>query len=139
KAVPMLQHYLSSNPSDGWAHLQLGKAFAEAGKTDDAMQEYQRAARLNDNLDEAHRLLGMALGRQGDQGQGFYQLGTAALLRGDLARAPGLYDGARPLLAEGPLQRAQVDATLDEIEPLVRDRVRERAASSRPRGLAPGR
>src|SRR5262249_42861831 len=103
------------------------------------MQEYQRAARLNDNLDEAHRLLGMSLGRQGDQAQGFYQLGTAALLRGDLEQAYNLYDRARPLLAEGTLQRTQVDTTLDELEPLVRDRARERAASSRRPGIGPGR
>ncbi len=137
KAVPVLQQYISANPTDGWAHLQLGKAFAEAGKNDDAIREYERAARLDDGLDEAHRLLGLSLGRQGDQGQGFFQLGTAALLRGDLEQAYSLYDRARPLLAEGTLQRAQVDSTLDELEPLVRDRARERAESNKRRGMAP--
>jgi predicted Zn-dependent protease len=139
KAATTLQRYLAANPSDGWAHLQLGKAFADTGKTEDALREYQRAARLDDDLDEAHRLLGMQLGRQGDQAQGFFQLGTAALLRGDLEQAYTLYDRARPLLAEGTAQRAQVDATLTELEPLVRERARERAAESRrPRGVAPG-
>ncbi len=137
KAVSTLERYLATRPSDGWAHLQLGKAFAETGKTDDAMREYQRAARLDTDLDEAHRLLGMSLGRKGDKAQGFYQLGTAALLRGELEQAYSLYDRARPLLAEGTPQRAEVDATLDELEPLVRDRIRERAASRR-RGVAPG-
>ena len=103
------------------------------------MVEYERAARLDDGLDEAHRLLGLSLGRQGDQGQGFFQLGTAALLRGNIEQAYSLYDRARPLLAEGTLQRAQVDATLDELEPIVRDRVRERTESNRRRGLAPSR
>jgi len=138
KATTVLQRYLGTNPSDGWAHLQLGKAFADSGKNEDAVREYERAARLDDGLDEAHRLLGMSLGRQGDQAQGFYQLGTAALLRGDLEQAYSLYDRARPLLAEGTLQRAQVDTTLEELEPLVRDRAREREASSRRRGIAPG-
>ena len=139
KATPLLQHYISTNPPDGWAHLQLGKAYADAGKNEDAVVEYERAARLDDGLDEAHRLLGLSLGRQGDQGQGFFQLGTAALLRGNIEQAYSLYDRARPLLAEGTLQRAQVDATLDELEPIVRDRVRERTESNRRRGMAPSR
>jgi predicted Zn-dependent protease len=138
KATALLQTYLGTRPSDGWAHLQLGKAFADQGKADDALREYQRAARLDTNLDEAHRLLGMALGRKGDQAQGFYQLGTAALLRGELEQAYSLYDRARPLLAEGTAERTEVDATLEELEPLVRDRARERAAQSRRRGAAPG-
>lgn len=138
KAVPAIERYLASNPSDGWAHLELGKALASQGKSDDAMREYQRAIRLNPDLDEAHRLLGMSLGRKGDQVQGFYQLATAAVLRGELEQAYSLYDRARPLLAEGTAQRAEVDAMLDELEPLVRDRARERAASSRRRGAAPG-
>jgi predicted Zn-dependent protease len=138
KAVPTIERYLASNPSDGWAHLELGKALASEGKSDAALREYQRAIRLNPDLDEAHRLLGMALGRTGDQVQGFYQLGTAALLRGDLEQAYSLYDRARPLLAEGTAQRAEVDRTLEELEPLVRDRARERAASSRRRGASAG-
>ena len=138
KATTALQSYLASKPSDGWAHLQLGKAFADQGKAEDAVHEYQRALRLDGNLDEAHRLLGMSLGRKGDQAQGFYQLGTAALQRGDLEQAYSLYDRARPLLAEGSLERSEVDATLDELEPLVRDRARERAAQTRRRGAALG-
>ena len=137
KAVGAFERYLTANAGDGWTHLYLGKALADAGKADEAVQEYQRAARLDDDLDEAHRLLGMALGRGGDQAQGFYQLGTAALLRGDLEEAYSHYDRARPLLAEGTAQRAQVDAALTELEPLVRERVRERAAESRRRGVVP--
>jgi predicted Zn-dependent protease len=138
KAAETLERYLAAKPSDGWAHLQLGKALADEGKTDDSLREFQRAVRLNDNLDEAHRLMGMALGRGGDQAQGFYQLGTAALLRGDLEQAYSLYDRARPLLAEGTTQRTQVDTLMTELEPLVRERERERAAQSRRRGVVPG-
>jgi predicted Zn-dependent protease len=138
KAVSTLEVYLGTTPNDGWAHLQLGKAFADQSKPDEALREYQRALRLDTDLDEAHRLLGMSLGRKGDQAHGFYQLGTAALLRGELEQAYSLYDRARPLLAEGTAERAEVDATLDELEPLVRDRARERAAQNRRRGAAPG-
>ena len=58
QGAAILQRYLAANPSDAWAHLQLGKAFADQGKADQAVREYQRAARLDGNLDEAHRLLG---------------------------------------------------------------------------------
>ena len=81
--------------------------------------------------------MGMALGRSGDQAQGFYQLGTAALLRGELEQAYSLYDRARPLLAEGTMQRTQVDKVMDELEPMVRERARERSTQRR-RGVAPG-
>lgn len=138
KAMTALQSYLGTSPSDAWTHLQLGKALADQGKAEDAVREYQRALRLDADLDEAHRLLGMSLGRKGDQAQGFYQLGTAALLRGELEQAYSLYDRARPLLAEGTAERTEVDATLDELEPLVRGRARERAAQTRRRGAAPG-
>src|SRR5262249_26007698 len=137
QGAAILQRYLATNPSDAWAHLQLGKAFADQGKGDQAVAEFQRAARLDGNLDEAHRLLGMSLGRQGDQGQGFYQLAVAAKLRGDLEQAYSLFDRAKPLLAEGSPQRAEVDAALEELQPLVRERERERAQPRR-RGLAPG-
>ncbi len=137
QGAAILQRYLAAHPSDAWAHLQLGKAFADEGKADQALGEYQRAARLDGNLDEAHRLLGMALGRQGDQGQGFYQLAVAARLRGDLEQAYSLFDRAKPLLAEGSPQREEVDAALEELQPLVRARERERAQPRR-RGLAPG-
>ena len=80
----------------------------------------------------------MSLGRKGDQAQGFYQLGTAALLRGELEQAYSLYDRARPLLAEGTPQRTEVDATLDELEPLVREpRPRARRPERGARGVAP--
>ena len=138
KAAEALDRYLGFKPVDGWAHLQLGKAFADQGKAEDALREYQRAIRLNDNLDEAHRLMGMALGRSGDQAQGFFQLGTAALLRGELEQAYTLYDRAQPLLAEGTMQRTQVDKTLAELEPMVRERARERSTQQRRRRVAPG-
>jgi predicted Zn-dependent protease len=139
EATAAFERYLAEKPGDGWTHLQLGKALADGGKAEDAVREYQRALRLDDDLDEAHRLLGMALGRRGDQAQGFYQLGTAALLRGELEQAFSHYERARPLLAEGTPQRSEVDAVMTEIEPLLRERARERAAQNRRRGAAPAR
>jgi len=136
QGATILQRYLAAHPTDAWAHLQLGKALADEGKNDQAVSEFQRAARLDGDLDEAHRLLGMALGRQGDQGQGFYQLAVAAKLRGDLQQAYSLFDRARPLLAEGSPQREEVDSMLEELGPIVREIERER--SQRRRGMAAG-
>jgi len=136
QGATILQRYLAAHPGDAWAHLQLGKALAEQGKNDQAVGEFQRAVRLDGDLDEAHRLLGMSLGRQGDQGQGFYQLAVAAKLRGDIPQAYSLFDRARPLLAEGSPQREEVDSALEELGPLVREIERER--SQRRRGMAAG-
>lgn len=139
QAAVAFERYLAARPGDGWTHLQLGKAFTDAGKAEDAAREFQRAARLDGDLDEAHRLLGLSLGRGGDQAQGFYQLGVAALLRGEIEQAYTMYDRARPLLAEGTPQRKEVDAVLTELEPMVRERVRERAVQTRRRGASPER
>ena len=100
--------------------------------------EYQRAVRLDDDLDEAHRLIGMALGRSGDQAQGFYQLGTAALLRGELEQAYSLYDRARPLLAEGT-HAADRGRRGDDRAGAAGARAGTRAVdAARRRGVAPG-
>src|SRR5262249_47192283 len=102
---------------------------------DQALREYERAARLDPDLDEAHRLMGMALGRKGDEAQGFYQLALAARLRGELEQAFSHFTRTEPLLDKSSAQHAEVEAAIEELEPLVRDRFRARSERRRP-GLA---
>lgn len=126
-----LEQHLARRPNDAWTRLELGKALADAGDEPAALREFQRALTLDGDLDEAHRRAGLALGRKGDQAQGFYHLAVAARLRGDLEQAYSHFERTEALLPEHSRQRDEVQAALEELEPLVRDRMRSRRESRR--------
>ena len=126
KAREALGRHLARHPDDGWAHLEMGKAMVESGDQAGAMTEFQRALTLSPDLDEAHRLIGVALGRKGDEGEGFYHLGMASELRGELEQALSQFEHAETLLPEGSTRHAEVELALEELRPLVRERERER-------------
>src|SRR5262249_46737016 len=131
KAREALGRYLAKHPDDGWTHLQLGKALADSGDTSGALDEYKRALKLDPDLDEAHRLAGLSLGRKGDQGEGFYQLATAARLRGELEQALSQFQKSKDLLPAGSPQHEEVEKAIEELRPLVRERERERMERQR--------
>ena len=126
KAREALGRHLARHPDDGWAHLEMGKAMAESGDQAGAMTEFQRALTLSPDLDEAHRLIGVALGRKGDEGEGFYHLGMASELRGELEQALSQFEHAETLLPEGSTRHTEVELAIEELRPLVRERERER-------------
>ena len=139
KAREALARHLARTPADGWAHLELGKAFVAAGDQDKALTEFQRALVLDGDLDEAHRLAGISLGQRGDQGEGFYHLAVASQLRGELEQALSQFERSDELLAETSPRKPEVEQAIEELKPLVRDRRRERERSGRrPRGFGPG-
>ena len=131
KAREALSRHLARTPADGWAHLELGKAFVATGERDAALTEFQRAVKLDSDLDEAHRLAGITLGQRGDQAEGFYHLAVASQLRGDLEQALGQFERADELLAEGSPRKPEVEQAIEELEPLVRERRRDRDRSGR--------
>jgi beta-barrel assembly-enhancing protease len=126
-----LTRFLTKRPDDAFAHLELAKALGESGDQEKAFTELQRAVRLNPDLDEAQRMLGLALGRKGNEGQGFYHLALAARQRGDLEKAYDNFERAEPLLEKGSRQQAEVQSAMDELVPLVRDRMRLRGERRR--------
>ena len=76
----------------------------------------------------------MALGRKGEQSDGFYHLALASRLRGGQASShfPSHFRKTDELLAEDSPRRAEIAAEIDELKPLVR--VREQAETERERG-----
>jgi len=126
-----LEAHLSRRPNDPFARLELGKAYSDAGDEAAALREFQRALRLDPSLDDAHRRLGLIFGRTGDQAQGFYHLAVAARLRGDLEQAYRHFLRTEELLPKDSRQREEVRGALEELEPLVRDRVRARRSDRR--------
>ena len=126
KAREAFERQLRRRPDDAWAHLSLGKALADGGDQAAAMTEFQRALSLDADLDEAHRLVGIALGRKGEEAEGFYHLAVASRLRGELEQSLSHFQRTERMLTPGSARQVEVQQAIEELEPLVRERERER-------------
>ncbi len=140
KAREALDRHLARRPDDGFGHLELGKALADAGDANGSLVELQRAVTLSPDLDEAHRLFGIALGRKGEEADGFYHLAVASRLRGELEQSLSHFERTDKLLKPGSARQAEVEQAIEELQPLVRERERERQERRRTgrRGVALG-
>ncbi|HXJ36334.1 MAG TPA: M48 family metalloprotease [Candidatus Eisenbacteria bacterium] len=135
QAQTVLRKYLATHPSDAFAHMELGKALADAGDDAGALKEFQRAVSLDPDREEAQRLLGLSLGRKGEQADGFYHLAIAARESGDLEQALSHFQKVDELEPAGTPRKKEVAAAIDELLPLVRDREMERRERARRRGI----
>lgn len=137
-AATALRRRLAKQPNDAAAHLELGKALADAKDEAGALKEFQRAVTIDPELDEAQRLVGLALGRKGEQAQGFYHLAVAARLRGDLEQSLSHFEKCDELEPDGTPRKKELADAIDELEPLVRNRLLERRERERRRRGARG-
>jgi tetratricopeptide (TPR) repeat protein len=67
KAESYLRRAAALAPTMPEPHLELGKLYADAGRTDEAIRELQSAIRLNSNLDAAHYKLAQLYQRGGQK------------------------------------------------------------------------
>jgi beta-barrel assembly-enhancing protease len=136
-----LERALQRRPDDAAGHLELGRVFEATGDDAAALREYQRAVSLAPDMDEAQRMAGLAFGRKGEQGMGFYHLALAARLRGDLPQALSHFRKTDELLPDDSPRRGEVEAAIEELRPLVRQREQEELDRERRRrrftGLGP--
>jgi predicted Zn-dependent protease len=116
-----LEKHLATDPRDGWSRLELGKVLAATNDVDGSIREYRRAIDLDPELDQAHRLLGVTLGRRGDEEEGLYHLAIASLLRGDLVQALRHFQRVEALSEEGSARRAAAEKAIEELQDVVRD------------------
>jgi len=65
QAVTLAERAAELDDSDPWAHLALGYAALSRRRTDEAVEEFQRALDLNPNFAIAHGYLAMALALDG--------------------------------------------------------------------------
>jgi adenylate cyclase len=65
QAVTLVERAAELDDSDPWAHLALGYAALSRRRTDEAVEEFQRALDLNPNFAIAHGYLAMALALDG--------------------------------------------------------------------------
>ncbi len=126
KAREALGRHLARHPDDAFAHTQLGKALTDAGDTGAALTEFQRALALDPDSEEAQRLTGITLGRRGDEAEGFYHLALASRLRGELEQALSQFQQTDRRITPGSARQTEVERAIAELQPLVRERARER-------------
>jgi len=140
EARAALGRRLAQHPDDAFARLELGKALGDAGDASGSLVELQRAITLDPDLDEAQRLTGLALGRKGEEAEGFYHLALASRLRGELEQALSHFQRTERLLKPGSAREDEVKQAIEELQPLVRERERERQERRRTgrRGVALG-
>ena len=93
----------------------LARSAAHLGENDAALTEFQRALKLDGDLDEAHRLAGINLGQRGQQGEGFYHLAVASQLRGDLEQALNQFERSDELLADTSPRKPEVEKAIEEL------------------------
>ena len=69
------------------AHYNLGVAYYQKGRTDEAIQQFQDVVRLKPKQAEAHNNLGTALGLKGQTDEAIRQFQEALRLQPDYAEA----------------------------------------------------
>jgi predicted Zn-dependent protease len=126
-----LGRYLAKHPSDAYTRMELGKALADTGDDKAALTEFQRALRLDPSAPEANRLVGMALGRQGDEAEGFYRLAVGSRERGELEQALRQFQRAGDLFPKDAPRQKEIADAVEELRPLVREIERERTERRR--------
>ena len=126
KAREALERHLTKHPDDAFSHTQLGKALSDAGDQSAALTEFQRALGLDPDQEDAQRLLGITLGRNGNEAEGFYHLALASRLRGELEQSLNQFRQTDRLVTPGSARQMEVEQAIGELEPLVRERERER-------------
>jgi tetratricopeptide (TPR) repeat protein len=72
--IEQLQKVIAISPSFARAHLALGKALLQTGKTEEAIAELRDAVRLSPQSGESHYQLGLALARAGKQQEATFEL-----------------------------------------------------------------
>lgn len=138
EAKTLLERALQRTPDDPTAHVDLGRVLEAQGDDRAALKEYQRAMTLAPDLDEAHRLAGLAFGRTGDQAEGFFHLAMASRLRGELGQALRHFRRTEELITESNPHWGEVEESIEELRPLVRNQEQEEIDRDRQRRRGTG-
>jgi tetratricopeptide (TPR) repeat protein len=78
--VEILRYAVQKNPSDANAHLHLGNVYANLGRVDEAVQEWEKCVSLTPTKSMAFRNLGLFAGAKGDlaKAESLYRKAAAA-------------------------------------------------------------
>ena len=100
------RHALSIKRDSVYAHNNLGMAFAEQNRLDEAIVEFREVLQIDPLDADGHHNLGNALARQGRLGEAVAQFHEALRIRPDHAKAH--YDLGTALAREGDLETALI-------------------------------
>jgi predicted Zn-dependent protease len=115
KALPLLRAAVEVDAADAVAWFDLARVLQDSGDDVEATRAYGRAVDLAPDFEAAHYSLGVLSGRAGREGDGYYHLGMAHYLRGELDQAYAQFQRAEPL-AVGESPRAEdIRAYLTEL------------------------
>lgn len=120
KARTLLSRAAEIHPDDPVAHHELARVLEAQGDTTGAMREYERTLQLAPTCEEAQYALGILQGRAGREGDGFYHLGKAFILRGELTKALSQFRKAQPLLPAGSAQAQEVRVEIADLSDFLR-------------------
>jgi tetratricopeptide (TPR) repeat protein len=118
-ALSVLRGAVEADPKDALAHYELGRVLEAKGDQKAAMHSYERAVELAPTLEEAQYALGSLAGRRGAAGKGYYHLGMAFYLNGELEKALSQFERAAPLFeGEGP-RAEELRANVEDLRELL--------------------
>lgn len=115
RARTFLERAVARDPADPVAQYELGKVLQGLGDSAGAARAFERAIDLVPTLGDAHYDLGMLRGRAGLEGDGFYHLGKAFKLRGELDKALSQFEKAEALLPPGSARARDAGAEVAEL------------------------
>jgi tetratricopeptide (TPR) repeat protein len=118
-AREVLSRAAEVDPDDPVAQVNHARALEALKESDGARRAYEQAVRTAPELREAQYGLGMAAGRAGRQGEGFYHLAIASQLDGDYDKALLQFEKALPLLAGDSTRAEYAKKQIDELKKYI--------------------
>ncbi|HXB59113.1 MAG TPA: tetratricopeptide repeat protein [Candidatus Acidoferrales bacterium] len=100
------RHALACTPDNVWSRSNYGDALSSDGRTDDAIQQYQQAIKLDPSYSQAHYNLGNALIKNGAVDEAIVQYQEALKLDRGAATAQDHNNLGMALLQKGQLDEA---------------------------------
>lgn len=121
RAAELLRSVTAEEPDDALAWFELGRVLVSSRRWDAALEAFRNALRVLPDFEEAHRELGLAAGRAGREGEGFFHLAEAARCGGDYGTAIGHYRRAIERL-DDPAAKERAEKRLRELQEFVESR-----------------
>jgi predicted Zn-dependent protease len=126
EARDLAASFVGAHPDDADAQAVLGRILLELGDEPGGIAALERSINLDPLADEPHRLLGLAYGRAGRTGDGYYHLAMAYELRGELPQALSQYTRARDAVGQTEPRAGTIAASIADLEEIVKRGRRQR-------------
>ncbi len=127
EARALLEPYVAAHGTDVAARELLAQTLLELGDEPHGIAQLEGALALDPDLAESHRLLGLAYGRAGRNGDAFFHLARAFELRGKHGEALAQYVRARDVLGDDDPRARRIAIAIEDLTEIVGPAARRRA------------